>query len=228
MEKEKGVQKAGVRIAYTETHSATVSILTSSELTGESGRAVSARETDADTSFSSDDGRGERVEGEKEGEGRGKEREMERRSENGRRRGWLRECTKLFLSRGNRGVLCALRHRQAALCSVHAMRIDWPGPYESGYTTSGRRFRLLSSSSPSPASLFRLALRVFYRTLGWEKNLPRSWRNSWAGREKMSSRKRNTSSQYPRKEKDPSRISFPFPLFRESSSSSNYNPKGFR
>ena len=98
---------------------------------------------------------------------REREREMERRSENGRGRGWLRECTKLFLSRGNRGVLCALRHRQAALCSVHAMRIDWPGPYESGYTTSGRRFRLLSSLHPSPTSLFRLALRVFYRIVGW-------------------------------------------------------------
>lgn len=74
------MQKAGVRIAYTETHSAgfaTGSILTSSELTGESGRAVSARETDADTSFSSDDGRGERVDGEKE-RGRGRERERER------------------------------------------------------------------------------------------------------------------------------------------------------
>ena len=169
------MQKADVRIAYTETHSAgfaTGSILTSSELTGESGRAVSARETDADTSFSSDDGRGERVDGEKERGGRRerereREREMERRSENGRGRGWLRECTKLFLSRGNRGVLCALRHRQAALCSVHAMRIDWPGPYESGYTTSGRRFRLLSSLHPSPTSLFRLALRVFYRIVGW-------------------------------------------------------------
>lgn len=161
------MQKAGVRIAYTETHSAsfaTGSILTSSELTGESGRAVSARETDADTSFSSDDGRGE----EKERGGRERERErgreMERRSENGRRRGWLRECTKLFLSRGNRGVLCALRHRQAALCSVHAMRIDWPGPYESDYTTSGRRFRLLSSfilPLPLPLSLYSASLFVY-------------------------------------------------------------------
>lgn len=79
------MQKAGVRIAYTETHSAsfaTGSILTSSELTGESGRAVSARETDADTSFSSDDGRGE----EKERGGRERERKGERDGEKERKR----------------------------------------------------------------------------------------------------------------------------------------------
>lgn len=56
---------------------------------------------------------------------------------NGRRgRGWLRECTKPFLSRGNRGMLCALRHRRAALCAVQAMRIEWPGPYEPRCTPS--------------------------------------------------------------------------------------------
>ena len=41
-------------------------------------------------------------------------------------------------------MLCALRHRQAALCAVHAMRIDCPGPYESVCTTSGLRSSLLS------------------------------------------------------------------------------------
>lgn len=141
-EKEKGLQKAAAVLIRVHRNALRqfrhrLDINLSSELTGESGRAVSAREADADTSFSSDDGRR-------------REKERERWSENGRRRGWLRECTKLFLSRGNRGVLCALRHRQAALCSVHAMRIDWPGPYESGYTTSGRRFRLLSSPHTPP------------------------------------------------------------------------------
>ena len=81
----------------------------------------------------------------REGE-RERERERENEVENGRRRERLRECTKPFLSRGNRGMLCALRHRQAVLCAVHAMRIDCPGPYESGYTTSVLQSPFLSIS----------------------------------------------------------------------------------
>ena len=59
-------------------------------------------------------------------------------------------------------MLCALRHRQAALCAVHAMRIDCPGPYESVCTTTGLRSPLLSiphDLSPRPLAL-RLSFRI--------------------------------------------------------------------
>lgn len=125
-------------------------ILAWSELTGESGRLFQRALTQVSAQTMAE----QRVEGEAErGRERGREREGEREERKRKTRGWLRECTKPFLSRGNRGMLCALRHRQAALCAVHAMRIDCPGPYESGYTTSGRRFLLLSVSTLS-LSLF--------------------------------------------------------------------------